>query len=115
MIVAVCPGSFDPVTTGHLDVIVRASKIFDHVVVAVGSNRRKQARLPAVERARLMEKVTADMDNVSVEVMEGLLVDFARAGAQVIVKGLRAVSDFESEFEQAQLNRLCSPSSKRSS
>ena len=110
MIVAVCPGSFDPVTTGHLDVIVRASQIFDHVVVAVGSNRRKQARLPAVERARLLEKVTADMDNVSVEVMEGLLVDFARErGAQVIVKGLRAVSDFESEFEQAQLNRTMFP------
>ena len=81
MIVAVCPGSFDPATTGHLDVIVRASKIFDHVVVA-GSNRRKQARLPAVERARLLEKVTADMDNVSVEVMEGLLVDFARSGVR---------------------------------
>ncbi len=110
IIVAVCPGSFDPVTTGHLDVILRASKIFDHVVVAVGSNRRKQARLPAVDRARLIEKVTADMDNVSVEVMEGLLVDFARErGAQAIVKGLRAVSDFESEFEQAQLNRTMFP------
>ena len=110
MIVAVCPGSFDPVTTGHLDIIRRASKIFDHVVVAVGSNRRKQARLPAVERARLLEKVTADMDTVSVEVMEGLLVDFARErGAQAIVKGLRAVSDFESEFEQAQLNRTMFP------
>jgi len=110
MIVAVCPGSFDPVTTGHLDVIRRASKIFDHVVVAVGSNLRKQSRLPAVERARLIEKVTAEMDNVSVEVMEGLLVDFARErGAQAIVKGLRAVSDFESEFEQAQLNRTMFP------
>ena len=110
MIVAVCPGSFDPVTTGHLDIIRRASKVFDHVVVAVGGNFRKQSRLPAVERARLIEKVTADMDNVSVEVMEGLLVDFAREqGAQVIVKGLRAVSDFESEFEQAQLNRTLFP------
>jgi pantetheine-phosphate adenylyltransferase/16S rRNA (guanine(966)-N(2))-methyltransferase RsmD len=110
MIVAVCPGSFDPVTTGHLDIIRRASKVFDHVVVAVGGNFRKQSRLPAVERARLIEKVTADMDNVSVEVMEGLLVDFAREqGAQVIVKGLRAVSDFESEFEQAQLNRTMFP------
>jgi pantetheine-phosphate adenylyltransferase/16S rRNA (guanine(966)-N(2))-methyltransferase RsmD len=110
MIVAVCPGSFDPVTTGHLDIIRRASRIFDHVVVAVGANIRKQSRLPAVERARLIEKVTADMDNVSVEVMEGLLVDFAREqGAQAIVKGLRAVSDFESEFEQAQLNRTMFP------
>ena len=111
MIVAVCPGSFDPVTTGHLDVIRRASKIFDHVVVAVGANRRKQhARLSAVERARLIEKVTADIENVSVEVMDGLLVDFAREqGAGAIVKGLRAVSDFESEFEQAQLNRTMFP------
>ncbi len=110
MIVAVCPGSFDPVTTGHLDVIRRASGIFDHVVVAVGSNRRKESRLPAVDRARLIEKVTADVNNVSVELMEGLLVDFARKqGAQAIVKGLRAVSDFESEFEQAQLNRTMFP------
>jgi pantetheine-phosphate adenylyltransferase/16S rRNA (guanine(966)-N(2))-methyltransferase RsmD len=110
MIVAVCPGSFDPVTTGHLDVIRRACKIFDHVVVAVGANRRKQARLSAVERARLIEKVTADVENVSVEIMDGLLVDFAREqGAGAIVKGLRAVSDFESEFEQAQLNRTMFP------
>ena len=110
MIVAVCPGSFDPVTMGHLDIVRRASKVFDHVVVAVGGNLRKEPRLPAVERARLIEKVTGDIENVSVEVMEGLLVNFARAqGAQVIVKGLRAVSDFESEFEQAQLNRTLFP------
>ncbi len=110
MIVAICPGSFDPVTTGHLDIIRRASGIFDHVVVAVGSNLRKRPRLPASERARLIEKVTADLENVSVEVMDGLLVDFAREqGARVIVKGLRAVSDFESEFEQAQLNRKMFP------
>ncbi|MDP9409867.1 MAG: pantetheine-phosphate adenylyltransferase [Actinomycetota bacterium] len=110
MIIAVCPGSFDPVTMGHLDIVRRASRIFDHVVVAVGSNLRKAPRLPAVERARLIEKVTGDLDNVAVEVMEGLLVDFAREqGAQAIVKGLRAVSDFESEFEQAQLNRTLLP------
>lgn len=110
MIVAVCPGSFDPVTAGHLDVIRRASKVFDHVVVAVGSNLRKQPWLSAEERARLMEKVTAELENVSVEVMEGLLVDFAREQeARVVVKGLRAVSDFEMEFEQAQLNRKMFP------
>ncbi len=104
--VAVCPGSFDPVTSGHLDIIRRAARIFDHVVVAVGANTRKKPRLPALERAGLIEKVTADIENVSVEVMEGLLVDFAKEqGAGAIVKGLRAVSDFESEFEQAQLNR----------
>jgi pantetheine-phosphate adenylyltransferase/16S rRNA (guanine(966)-N(2))-methyltransferase RsmD len=110
MIVAVCPGSFDPVTAGHLDIIRRASKIFDHVVIAVGANMRKKPVLSAIERARLIEKVTADIENVSVEFMDGLLVDFARErGAQVIVKGLRAVSDFESEFEQAQLNRTMYP------
>jgi pantetheine-phosphate adenylyltransferase/16S rRNA (guanine(966)-N(2))-methyltransferase RsmD len=110
MIVAVCPGSFDPVTVGHLDIIRRASKIFDHIVVAVGANLAKKPRLPAVGRARLIEKVTAEMKNVSVELMDGLLVDFARErGARVIVKGLRAVSDFESEFEQAQLNRTMYP------
>ena len=110
LIVAVCPGSFDPITAGHLDVIRRASRIFDHVIVAVGANLRKKARLSAVERARLIQKVTADLENVSVEVMEGLLVEFARSqDARVIVKGLRAVSDFESEFEQAQLNRTLYP------
>ncbi len=110
MNVAVCPGSFDPVTAGHLDIIRRAASIFDHVVVAVGSNLRKKPRLSAAERARLIEKITGDMENVSVEIMSGLLVDFAREqGARAIVKGLRAVSDFESEFEQAQLNRTLHP------
>jgi pantetheine-phosphate adenylyltransferase len=108
--VAVCPGSFDPITAGHLDIIRRASRIFDHVVVAVGGNTRKSPRLSARERAGLIRKVTSGIDNVSVEVMEGLLVDFAQEqGAGAIVKGLRAVSDFESEFEQAQLNRTMSP------
>lgn len=110
MNIAVCPGSFDPITVGHLDIIRRAAKIFDHVVIAVGRNLRKGPKLPAEERARLIEKVTGEFDNVSVEVMDGLLVEFAREqGARVIVKGLRAVSDFESEFEQAQLNRTLYP------
>lgn len=107
MNVAICPGSFDPVTSGHLDVIRRVSALFDHVVVAVGSNaRKKTAKLPAEDRARLIEKVVRPLENVSVEIMEGLLVDFAREqGARVVVKGLRAGSDFEAEFQQAQLNR----------
>ncbi len=110
MKIAICPGSFDPITTGHLDIIRRASALFDHVVVAVGRNLRKEPRLSAEERARLIEKVTAEFENVSVEVMEGLLVEFARErGARTVVKGLRAVSDFESEFEQAQLNRTLYP------
>ena len=110
MNVAICPGSFDPITAGHLDVIRRAAGIFDHIVVAVGKNALKGPKLTAEERARLLEKVTEPFENVSVEVMEGLLVDFARKhGARVVVKGLRAGSDFESEFQQAQLNRKLSP------
>ena len=110
MNIAICPGSFDPITAGHLDVIKRAAGIFDHVVVAVGRNMRKGPKLTAEERTRLIEKVMAPLENVSVEVMEGLLTEFARErGAKVIVKGLRAVSDFESEFEQAQLNRTLCP------
>ena len=110
MKIAICPGSFDPVTSGHLDIIRRASALFDHVVVAVGRNLRKKPRLSAEERARLIEKVTVEFENVSVEVMEGLLVEFARErGARTVIKGLRAVSDFESEFEQAQLNRTLYP------
>ncbi|CAN5896959.1 hypothetical protein BH23ACT11_BH23ACT11_02040 [soil metagenome] len=110
MNLAVCPGSFDPVTEGHVDIIRRAAGIFDHVVVAVGGNLRKEATLSAEDRGRLIQKVTGDLENVSVEVMSGLLVEFAREqGARVIVKGLRAVSDFELEFEQAQLNRNLYP------
>ena len=110
MTVAVCPGSFDPITVGHLDVIQRASRVFDHLVVGVGSNREKNPRLDAQARARLVEKVVGNIPNVSVEVMDGLLMEFAREqGARVVVKGLRAVSDFDSEFEQAQLNQTLNP------
>jgi pantetheine-phosphate adenylyltransferase/16S rRNA (guanine(966)-N(2))-methyltransferase RsmD len=110
MKIAICPGSFDPITVGHLDVIRRAAQIYDHVVVAVGKNVRKGPRLTAEERARLIEKATGSMENVSVEIMDGLLVEFARErGAKVVVKGLRAGSDFESEFQQAQLNRTLYP------
>ena len=110
MRIAICPGSFDPITVGHLDVIRRAAGIFDHVIVAVGANLRKTPRLTAKERAQLIEKVTEPFENISVEVMESLLTEFARErGARVVVKGLRAVSDFESEFEQAQLNRTLYP------
>jgi pantetheine-phosphate adenylyltransferase/16S rRNA (guanine(966)-N(2))-methyltransferase RsmD len=110
MNVAVCPGSFDPITVGHLDIVRRAAGMFDHVVVAVGQNIRKRTRLPAEERVRLVERVTDDLDNVSVEIMSGLLVEFSREReARAIVKGLRASSDFESEFQQAQLNRILRP------
>jgi len=110
MKLAVCPGSFDPITVGHLDVIRRAASIHDHVVVAVGKNVKKGPKVSAEERARLIEKVTGPMENVSVEIIGGLLVEFARErGARVVVKGLRVGSDFESEFQQAQLNRRLYP------
>jgi pantetheine-phosphate adenylyltransferase/16S rRNA (guanine(966)-N(2))-methyltransferase RsmD len=110
MKLAICPGSFDPITVGHLDVIRRAAQIYDHVVVGVGKNVRKGPKLTAEERARLIEKVTGPLENVSVEIIDGLLVDFARErGARVVVKGLRAGSDFELEFQQAQLNRTLYP------
>jgi pantetheine-phosphate adenylyltransferase/16S rRNA (guanine(966)-N(2))-methyltransferase RsmD len=110
MKLAICPGSFDPVTVGHLDVIRRAASIYDHVVVAVGKNVKKGPKVSVEERARLIEKVTGPLENVSVEIIGGLLVEFARErGARVVVKGLRAGSDFESEFQQAQLNRMLYP------
>ena len=106
--VAVCPGSYDPVTNGHLDVINRAARVFDRVVVGVVNNPvRKQTTLfTAEERQRFIEDATADLGNVEVGVMRNLLVDFAREhNAIAIVKGLRAISDFEYEFEMNQLNR----------
>jgi pantetheine-phosphate adenylyltransferase len=105
----VCPGSYDPVTNGHLDIITRAASVFDRVVVGVVNNPvRKQGTLfSAEERCRFIEEATADLDNVEVEVFAELLVDFARKHhASAVVKGLRAISDFEYEFEMAQLNRL---------
>src|SRR5262245_7204402 len=105
--IAVCPGSYDPVTNGHLDVITRAARVFDTVVVGVVNNPvRKQTTLfTAEERQRFIEDATADLGNVEVGVMRNLLVDFAREhNAIAIVKGLRAISDFEYEFEMNQLN-----------
>lgn len=106
MRIAVYPGSFDPITNGHLDIIKRASKIFDKVIVGVLKNRSKQQTFTADERVRLIEKVTANLPNVEVASFDGLLVDFARKyGACVIIKGLRTVDDFEYEFQMALLNK----------
>jgi pantetheine-phosphate adenylyltransferase len=104
---AVCPGSFDPVTHGHLDIIRRASRIFDHVTIACMRNLSKGGGLFDLdERMEMLEEVTADLPNVELAVFKGLLVDFAREhGITVVVKGLRAVSDFESELQMAQMNR----------
>ncbi|MET9021165.1 pantetheine-phosphate adenylyltransferase [Actinopolymorpha sp. NPDC004070] len=102
---AVCPGSFDPVTNGHLDIIVRAARLFDDLVVAVGANPRKAGLFSVDERVELIREVTKDLAEVRVAVFDGLLVDFCREhGIQAIVKGLRAVGDFDYELQMAQMN-----------
>ena len=103
--IAVCPGSFDPVTLGHLDVIERAATRFERVVVACLRNIGKSPLLEPEERIDLLRAVTEHLANVRVEAFDGLLVDFCRAhGATTIVKGLRAASDFENELKMAQMN-----------
>ena len=105
MRVAVYPGSFDPITNGHLDIIERALKVFDKVIVAILINPTKKGLFSAEERVELIKKVTKDLDNVEVESFEGLLVDFlAKKDTNIIIKGLRAVSDFEYEFQMALMN-----------
>ena len=104
---AVYPGSFDPVTYGHLDIISRAAKSFDHVVVGVLSNSKKTALFSKEERVNILEKVTEDIPNVTVRAFDGFSVDLAReCGASVIVRGLRAITDFEYELQMAQINRI---------
>jgi pantetheine-phosphate adenylyltransferase len=101
----ICPGSFDPVTNGHLDIIRRAALLHDEVIVVVGANLAKEGMFSVTERVDMLEQVTKDLPNVSVDTFRGLLVDFCRAhGVSAIVKGLRAVSDFEYEMEMAQMN-----------
>lgn len=103
---AICPGSFDPITFGHLDIIQRAAKVFDHVIVAVFNNQSKSPLFTVEERMAMLELVTADMPNVSIDSHGGLLVDYAREkGVQAIVRGLRAVSDFEYELQITSMNR----------
>jgi pantetheine-phosphate adenylyltransferase len=106
MTIAICPGTFDPITCGHLDVISRAYKYFDKFIICVAVNPFKQPLFTLEERVDLLEKVTAGMANVEVTSFNTLLVDFARkVGATVIVKGLRAISDFEYEFQMSQINQ----------
>ena len=103
---AVCPGSFDPVTNGHLDIIGRVAQLYDEVVVAVGVNKSKSGMFTAEERIGMLTEVTAGYGNVRVDAFRGLLVDYCRAnGIPVIVKGLRAISDFDYELKMAQMNR----------
>jgi pantetheine-phosphate adenylyltransferase len=109
---AVCPGSYDPVTQGHLDIIRRASSVFDNVVVGVVNSpvRKERTVFSAEERVSFIEDEVAELGNVQVKSFDTLLVHFAREhGATAIVKGLRAISDFEYEFEMNQLNRKMAP------
>ena len=102
----VCPGSFDPVTNGHLDVFARASRLFENVIVAVMVNRNKQGLFSSQERIEMVKETVAHLPNVKVEGFEGLLADFCKQrDIGAIVKGLRAVSDFDYEIGMAQLNR----------
>lgn len=104
--IAVCPGSFDPITRGHLDIINRASKLFDKVIVLVSFNAAKQAAFTVSERVEMIYRVVKHLDNVVVDCHDGLLADYLkRTGATAIVKGLRAVSDFEYEFQMALANK----------
>jgi len=107
---AVCPGSFDPVTSGHVDVIERAAKVFGQVIVAVAPSPGKEALFSVDERVGMLREVTSHIPNVRVDAFDGLLVDYVRSQeASVIVKGLRAVSDFEIEFQMALMNRNLEP------
>jgi pantetheine-phosphate adenylyltransferase len=102
---ALCPGTFDPVTNGHLDIIVRTSRCFDRAIVAVLENPSKAPLFSLEERVAMLEEATGDLANVEIGSFSGLLVEFARRrGVRVVVKGLRAVSDFESEIQMAQMN-----------
>jgi pantetheine-phosphate adenylyltransferase len=102
---AVCPGSFDPVTNGHLDIIARSSRLFDEVIVAVLVNQSKHGLFTIEERLEMLREVTKPYPTVRIESFEGLLVDFCRSQhATVVVKGLRAVSDFDYELQMAQMN-----------
>lgn len=103
--VAVYPASFDPITNGHLDLITRAGRLFDRVIVGVAKNVAKSGLFELDERIEMIEDAVADLDGVDVDVIDGLLVDYVRAkGAQVVLRGLRVLADFEYEFEMAMMN-----------
>ena len=103
---ALCPGSFDPVTNGHIDIISRAASLYDEVVVAVFVNQSKSGLFTVDERRDMLTEVTTDFPNVTIDTFQGLVVDYCRNhDIPVIVKGLRAVSDFDSELQMAQMNR----------
>ena len=107
---AVYPGSFDPVTMGHLDIVERTSQIFDKVIIGVLNNRAKSPLFSVEERVNMLKEVTADLPNVEVQSFAGLLIDFVRKNeAQIIVRGLPAITDFEYELQMAQTNPVMAP------
>lgn len=108
--IAVYPGTFDPITLGHVDIVSRASPLFDTVILAVAASTSKSTVFSAIERVDLARQVLTDIINVEVQQFDGLMVDFARArNASVVLRGLRAVSDFEYEFQLAGMNRKLMP------
>src|SRR6516165_6733986 len=108
--VAIYPGSFDPVTNGHLDLIERGEKMFDRLIVAVLKNVEKEPLFSVVERVEMLRQVTKRWESIEIDVFEGLLVDYARKrGAAVILRGIRAVSDYEYELQMALMNRKLEP------
>ena len=108
--IAICPGSFDPVTYGHLDIISRAANMFDKVIVVVASNKNKTNSFTPLERVEMIKKCTLALSNVEVESFDGLLAEYAaKKGAKAIIKGLRAMSDFEYEFQMALTNKKLNP------
>lgn len=107
---ALCPGSFDPVTCGHLDIITRAAKMFDKLIVVVASNSAKHCSFTPEERVDMIKKCIAELDNIEVVHYDGLLADYAaERNASAIIKGLRAMSDFEYEFQMALTNKKLNP------
>ena len=110
MTTAIYPGSFDPITNGHLDIIIRASKLFDKLIIGIYDNPEKPVLFTTSERAELVEKAVTNLPNVEVRIFSGLTVNFARqVNAQTIVRGLRMSADFEREFDLAMMNKKLSP------
>ena len=110
MTIAIYPGSFDPVTCGHLDIIKRSCKIFDKVIIAVLNNSAKHPLFTVEERMEFLRRCTADLENCEIDSFDGLLMDYAKQkGAATVIRGLRAISDFEYEFQMALLNKKLNP------
>lgn len=108
--IALYPGTFDPITNGHIDLVQRAANLFDEVIVAIASSQRKQPRFSLEERIDLAERVLVDCPNVTIKGFDILLVDFAKEQkAEVLIRGLRAIADFEYEFQLASMNRNLAP------